>query len=130
MKVYFAGRLEDVDVLLALRATLAELGVESTARWLDSLGADEAEGATRCADDIAASSAFLLYNPPAVHRTGTGGRHVETGIALALEIPVVVLGHRENAFHQLPAVRCVPAETAPVDVVLELEAAVHHDVDV
>jgi nucleoside 2-deoxyribosyltransferase len=34
-----------------------------------------------------------------------GGKHVETGIALALGKPVVVLGHRENVFHWHPRVQ-------------------------
>lgn len=37
----------------------------------------------------------------------TGGMFVEQGIALALNIPVLVIGEKSNVFHYLPAVRCV-----------------------
>ena len=38
-----------------------------------------------------------------------GGKHVETGIAIALNKPVIVLGRRENIFHWHPRVQIVPA---------------------
>jgi hypothetical protein len=34
----------------------------------------------------------------------TGGRHVETGIAMANHIPVVVLGEPENIFHRVEVI--------------------------
>lgn len=35
---------------------------------------------------------------------GRGGRHVEFGLAVALGKRLIVIGHRENLFHHLPAV--------------------------
>ena len=36
---------------------------------------------------------------------GRGGRHVEFGIAVALGIPIAVVGPKENVFHDLPEVK-------------------------
>ena len=40
----------------------------------------------------------------AKHGRGRGGRHVEFGIALAMQKRCIVIHHRENVFHWLPAV--------------------------
>lgn len=40
------------------------------------------------------------------------GKAVEQGIALALNIPVLVIGAASNVFHYLPAVRCVDSFAA------------------
>lgn len=36
-----------------------------------------------------------------------GGRHVEVGYALALGVPVLLVGARENVFHALPEIKQV-----------------------
>lgn len=38
-------------------------------------------------------------------KSSKGGRHVETGVALALEKPVHLIGEKENIFHWHPLVR-------------------------
>lgn len=43
-------------------------------------------------------------------RTVPGGKHVETGMALALRKPVFVLGERENIFHWHPMVASCPTQ--------------------
>lgn len=52
----------------------------------------------------------LIAEPPG--QTVPGGKHVETGIALALHRPVYVIGRRENIFHWHPLVQVFPDENA------------------
>ena len=56
--------------------------------------------------DVRAADVLVLI-AEAEGRTVPGGKHVETGIALALSKPVVVLGRRENIFHWHPRVAIV-----------------------
>lgn len=56
--------------------------------------------------DVVNSDALILFTEAFMKDIGikppyaTGGRHVETGIALAMQIPVIVLGEPENIFHR------------------------------
>jgi len=122
--VYLAGRTEDLAAVRTLRDRLKELGVRCTSRWLEPGGIVEnpRAGALRCLMDIASADVVVLVNLKRVHRSGTGGRHVETGIALASGKPIVVLGERENVFHHMPRVHCVPG--APQGTLQDLVAAI------
>jgi hypothetical protein len=124
LQVYLAGRSEDVDAVRTLRERLAAVGIGCTAGWLVKFDESERIGALRCLVDIARADALVLVNLSQVHRSGTGGRHVETGIALTLGKPVIVLGDRENVFHHLGAVRCVPVSAGIGGLEAEIRAAV------
>ena len=43
--------------------------------------------------------ALVLFNPPEMRDKGTGGRHVETGYAIARAIPIILIGEPSNAVH-------------------------------
>lgn len=58
-------------------------------------------------EDVTGAELVINFTEPPRSTANRGGRHVEYGIALALEIPVIVVGYRENIFHWLPAVRFV-----------------------
>jgi nucleoside 2-deoxyribosyltransferase len=99
---------------------LMHLGIDVVASWLDeeheinagttgsAPGLDPAEVARHAAtdlDDIERCDVLVLFtaralglDPADVH---SGGRHVETGYALAKDIPVIVVGEPENVFHRL-----------------------------
>lgn len=115
--VYLAGRSEDLPAIRTLRDRLATHDISCTSRWLDGLDTSERIGALKCLADIARCDVVVLVNPPKVHRSGTGGRHVETGLALAIGRPVIVFGARENVFHYLPHVRYVPKGSPGTDLV-------------
>lgn len=115
-RVYLAGRSEDAEILRGLRTDLRDLGVDCTSRWLDGFSDDARAGALNDLDDIAAADVFVLYNPPSVHRSGTGGRHFETGYAWMIRRPILLIGAPENIFHALPAVSTVPLETSSVQL--------------
>jgi hypothetical protein len=124
--VYLAGRSEDLTVIRTLRTRLGDVGIACSSRWLEEGGivANQRVGAVQCLMDIARAQAVVLFNIAKIHRTGTGGRHVETGIAIATGKPVVVYGDRENVFHYLPTVRCVPRGATLSDLVAEIQLAV------
>lgn len=110
MLVYIAAPWQMKTQAATRRMLLEASGIEVLARWID-LGAfarDSDEGARLCLEDIGRAGAVLLINPPEWESRGTGGRHVECGVALAQGKPVVVWGIRSNTFHQLPAVRVFP----------------------
>jgi nucleoside 2-deoxyribosyltransferase len=55
-------------------------------------------------EDIAACDALIMFADPQNHSGTapvTGGRHVETGYALAFNKHVVIVGKRENVFSRL-----------------------------
>lgn len=122
--VYIAGRSEDQVTVRSLREKLRAHGISSTARWLDPDGIvdNKKAGAVQCLMDIGRASVFLIVNLSKIHRSGTGGRHVETGIALMLGKPIVILGARENVFHHLDSVRCV--EPTPQTAITDLVAVI------
>lgn len=108
--VYLAGRSEDRYALRALRQVLAGLGIGCTSRWLDvdTLGVlHDPAGAQMDLDDIDGAYVFVLFSSRAGFRNTTGGKHVETGYAIAKGKPIVLIGEVENVFHGLPAVHVV-----------------------
>jgi len=70
----------------------------------------EEEEKTRAAvenlEDVEAADLLILRAEPD-RSFVPGGKHVETGAALALGKPVLVLGHPENVFHWHPLVTVV-----------------------
>ncbi len=48
----------------------------------------------------------LTGDPKDIVPTG-GGRHIEFGIALAKQIPIIIIGPRENVFHHIEGVMVV-----------------------
>ena len=108
LAVYIAGRSEDQAIAKTLRDRLAKHGISCTSSWLNGFIDDHKRAATICLIDIARADAVVIVNDEKVHRTGTGGRHTEVGIAIGTGKPVVVIGARENVFHHLDLVRCVP----------------------
>lgn len=117
MQIYLAARFDRRDQLRGYRDELNDMGIAVSSRWLDNHGMGERDDATngvviytpadlaRCAiedlDDIEAADVFVTFTEtPDVGYT-SGGRHVELGFALALNIPVLIVGPRENVFHDL-----------------------------
>ena len=119
--VYLSGQFEDGLALCDVRRTLEASGYRVTSRWLDSAALGPATGqahtegaAARLAgiarqdfEDIASADVVVVFNPADACSIGRGGRHVETGYALALGKRVVLVGHRGNVFHWLPEVTVV-----------------------
>lgn len=110
--VYVASRFEDKDQARSVRDALVAAGVACTSRWLEEESKTESSEQERRRyyavmdlEDILSADALVLLDAPETHRTGTGGRHVETGYAIAAGKQVLIYGERENVFHSLPQVR-------------------------
>lgn len=123
LKVYVAARWDDRPVALELRRQLEKQGLIVTSTWLtehdnQSMDALKARGKNRVVaesreraikdfEDIDEADVLLVYSPKSSFRNATGGKHVETGYALANSKPVFILGERENIFHYHPLARVV-----------------------
>lgn len=119
MRVYIAAPFPLKHDAAALRARLSQRGTDCTSRWIDAGdGPDSKEWAEGDLADILQAHALVLLNPATYANAGTGGRHVEVGYALALEIPVIVLGQKSNIFHELCTV--VKDEDALVGAIFDL----------
>lgn len=105
-------------------------GHEVTSRWLDQPGyvgmpAEDAErisAAQENLEDVPKADALVLRSEP----DGSfvpGGKHVETGAALALRKPVIVPGRPENVFHWHPLVVVVNDEAALLQQLDGLDAS-------
>lgn len=112
MKVYLSARYDRRLDLVPLRDELLAEGFGSTSTWLcgnldhSTATAELEEADIRESDVVVAfSEEPVMYSDrPFAAR---GGRHVEVGMALALGIPVIVVGPAENIFHLLPEVTVV-----------------------
>jgi len=112
IQVYIAAPYSTRDLAISVMQALEAQGFAVTSQWLT--GAVEAEsdaGARMDLADVARADVLLALNAADwIERgTGGGGRHVEFGYALALGIPVVLLGPRSNVFHHLAEVHVVGA---------------------
>jgi len=79
----------------------AEIGIECTARWIwqDDSAILSHEWAQADLNDVWLANILVALNPPEWAKNGSGGRHVELGIALTLEKPIYLIGERTNIFH-------------------------------
>lgn len=92
-----------------MRVELERAGYIVRARWLDEASTDPltyADMARRDVEDIFNCGGLVLINPESWKDQGTGGRHVEVGLAFGAQLPVFIFGVRSNVFHHLPFVQC------------------------
>lgn len=115
---YLAGRFGRKEEFLGYRKVLKKAGEQVQARWLteetDMTVVDDEEReriAILDAEDVTKCDGVLCFTEdPDVEGPGRnrGGRHVELGLALALNKRVVVIGPRENVFCYLPNIEVFP----------------------
>lgn len=121
MKLFIASHSQEAAKQLMDR--LHKSGHVVTSRWikldtkfshgLKSYSDDEkTQVAQMDEEDVRAATDGLVLIAETSGRPVPGGKHVETGIALALGHPVYVIGSRENVFHWHPCVRVFPNEDA------------------
>jgi nucleoside 2-deoxyribosyltransferase len=122
MKFYLSAKYVRNSEMRGYRSQLEQLGHTITSRWIDCHEGrypipfnphtvdDHLEDCAKLANDdlmdIQAADIVIAFTD--VASGGTGGRHIEFGYALAYEIPVVVVGPRENVFHALPEIEWYP----------------------
>jgi Nucleoside 2-deoxyribosyltransferase len=125
VKVYFAARFSRLPELLSHKNEIEWLGrrygteIAVTSRWLlgghEWVGvADEdipvehnAEFARQDIEDLMAADVVVCFTEPSRSGPARGGRHVEMGYALAIQKPILTVGHRENVFYCLPDIAFV-----------------------
>lgn len=120
MKIYLAGRYGRRQQLREVRKSLVDLGYEVTSSWLDTdfeggVGSAHAPpemrekiALTNLKDLTRADAVVSFTEEPDSTQGKRGGRHVEFGMAVAMNKRLIVIGHRENVFHHLPQVESYP----------------------
>jgi len=117
MKLYIASHSQ--AKALALKEALEAVGHVVVARWIVSdtkfghgvqayTDDERRELAVMDEEDVRSADALILL-AESEGQFVPGGKHVETGIAIALQRPVFVVGRRENLFHWHPSVTVLPS---------------------
>jgi nucleoside 2-deoxyribosyltransferase len=143
MRVYLAAPYAARDHLRPLAEELRSLGFATTSSWIGeqqdinagTVGAAVAQTQAEVEAHVVQDFSDLNRTDVVVAFTAvtcarlccgdwlpsfnTGGRHVETGFALAKGKRVIVVGEPENVFHRA-ACRCVPDWHAAVLALVEL----------
>ena len=120
---YLAGPYAARDRLREFAADLDMMLVDVTSSWLKEtheINSGTTGAATALTDEqvsqhalddldgVAAADLLVLITAEIAGVDGTsGGRHVETGFALGLGLPVVVVGKPENVFHRMGEGVCI-----------------------
>jgi len=110
MRVYLASQYKRRDELRQYREQLEEVGVIVTSNWLNETSPLDGKLTNEREDfyvhtanvdiqDIESADALVLFSEDPLTGVPRGGRHFETGYAHALEMPVYVVGPKENVFH-------------------------------
>ncbi len=115
MKIYLCASYHRRVELRGYAAQLVALGHTITSTWITTDDDEAALTPEKLAEiavaDIggllAASTVIVFTEPPVTVAKPRGGRHTEFGYALAAGHNVLVVGPRENVFHNLPGVRAV-----------------------
>lgn len=114
MRIYIAAPYPIRSAAVTLRSVLESRGWDVCARWtapdhdLDDKGPHDTEWqrhALEDLEDVMNADLLIALSYPEFANAGTGGRHVELGIAIARGIPIILIGERTNCFHYLPSVQ-------------------------
>lgn len=133
MRVYLAAPYAARDKVRKYADELTRIGFKVTSTWLaeeheindGTTGADQVSAyAVQDFDDIRYSDLIVVFSAWSLGldsaATTSGGRHVETGFALALDKPVIVVGEPENVFHRIKGGWSVDVVPTWHDAVVEL----------
>lgn len=147
MRVYLAAPYFARDSLRAYIPELEQRGHIVTSSWLQAShaiqentlgtapGMDDDYAKDHAAQDIEEvleSDALVLFTwdtalahcpPDQITGPNSGGRHVETGVALATSIAVIVFGEPENIFHRGDGVQVAPRWEAVIEALDAVQAA-------
>lgn len=109
MKIYLASNYHSHPEMRQVRSMLEVHGHEVTSRWINGgheMGQTPLDTiyAMEDIEDINNAEAMIFFSREQTPRQ-RGGRHVEFGYALALEMSIFVIGKKENVFHYLPKLK-------------------------
>lgn len=117
LAVYLSAAFSRQDEMKFVANELANLGIRVTSRWIiENPLATRLQRALYDVEDIKIANVLVRYSDATIdqlHTPGkmmaaklvTGARHTETGMALMLGIPVIVIGGPQNVFDFLPQVK-------------------------
>ncbi len=110
MKVYLAALFSRRAEMETIADQIKAAGGEVTARWVygGEEGLTRAEIAALDLEDVDRADTVVSFTHPRGTMTSGGGRHVEFGYGLAKGKKVVLIGERENVFHDHPSVEVYP----------------------
>lgn len=110
MKVYLAALFSARPDIAIVADRMKAAGVEVTARWVygGEEGLTREQIAVLDLEDIDAADTVVSFTHPRGTLTSGGGRHVEFGYGLAKGKKLILIGHRENVFHDYPGVEVYP----------------------
>jgi len=145
MKIYLAARYTRRLELCQYWHELESMGHSVTSRWLNGshqinsaglpLG-DEGELAVESGDhcaahfaqediaDVYAADLMIAFTEQPRSGHSRGGRHVELGLAIAREKPILIVGPRENVFCWLPKIRHFTDWTSCLAVLAEISTGI------
>ena len=119
-QVYIAAPWVDRDRARVVSKRFEEAGFEITEKWWDR---PESTPPAECAAvdlvGIYSADVFVLLNtqPKGFE---TSGKQVEFGVALELELPIILIGERTNVFHYLDEVTVVGTVEDAIHVARQL----------
>jgi nucleoside 2-deoxyribosyltransferase len=130
MRVYLSARFERQNEMQRYSEQLRTEGIEVVSAWheLDSPSSDGFSGIARerrawlammDVQQLVGSNVLVSFSD-ADSLDPRGGKHVETGIALALGKRLLLVGSAENIFHSLPDVEQFPSWSECFVRILEL----------
>ena len=110
MKIYLAARYQRKDEMAAWGNVLKRFGHEVTSTWI--YGGEEGLTRPQIArldlNDVARAEAVMSFTETAGAAVSRGGRHVEFGYGLALGLKMIIIGEKENVFHELDGIEICP----------------------
>jgi nucleoside 2-deoxyribosyltransferase len=110
MRIYLAATFDSRPRMEDVANRLKSEGFEITARWV--YGGEEGLTREQIAlldlEDVDAADAVVSFTYPRGTLTSGGGRHVEFGYGLAKGKKLILIGARENVFHEYPGVELHP----------------------
>ena len=107
LSVYITAPYPCRDRAVEAMNILEGWGCAVTSRWLKQDDELTEKYALEDLADVAAADVLFVINPEGWENSGTGGRHVELGYALALGKRIVLLGARSNIFHYISSITVV-----------------------
>jgi len=126
-RIYLAACFEQQAEVRDKAIELEKLGFICTSSWRFEDGNIPPTSAhlDKCAKqdltDLRNANYFVCLTSQASQR---GGKHVEFGYALALDIPCLLVGRRENIFHSLTRVDFVETWNEALDLLLSWQEKV------
>lgn len=114
--IYLAARYSRKPEMQDVASTLVDRGYRVTSNWIQEnydpnvvlteiTDEDNRKIALVDLEDILSADAMLFFAEDPLIGIPRGGRHVEFGYAMALNLEIYVIGPKENIFHYLEGVK-------------------------